>query len=215
MMKICYTAIFGNYDQLHAPTVITPGWKYVCITDCPDLQVPAPYIKALVSTDLLPEQKLAARQMKILSPYAEATLTIWHDANIQVCCNLDELVETYHRNEITVMKHPSRSTIKEELIAVDQLKKDTFIKTSGIFFEYENFLQTHKEPALPATGVIIRTVSKIVREFQLEWWWYVDRYSHRDQLSFGIAQGKTGVRVGYMPFEIIHGSHFQWRPHLS
>lgn len=211
-MKICYTAIFGNYDQLHAPTVITPGWKYVCITDDPDFEVPEPYIKALASQILI-GHKYAARQMKILSPYPEADLTVWHDGNIQVCCNLDELVETYHRNEITVMKHPTRSSIKEELIAVDQLRKDTFIKTSGIFFEYEKFLQTHKEPPLPATGVMIRTFSKVVQEFQFDWWRYVDNYSHRDQLSFGMAQAKTGVRVGYMPFEVIHGSHFKWRPH--
>ena len=32
-MKVIYTAIFGDYDTLKEPLVITPGWKYICYTD--------------------------------------------------------------------------------------------------------------------------------------------------------------------------------------
>ena len=35
-MKVVYTAILGSiYDDLKEPTVISPGWKYVCFTDQP------------------------------------------------------------------------------------------------------------------------------------------------------------------------------------
>ena len=30
---LCYTVLSGDYDTLKKPTVITPGWKYVCFTD--------------------------------------------------------------------------------------------------------------------------------------------------------------------------------------
>ena len=31
--KVVYTCISGNYDTLKDPTVVTPGWEYICFTD--------------------------------------------------------------------------------------------------------------------------------------------------------------------------------------
>src|SRR2546423_2981249 len=36
--KAVYTFIFGDYDLLKEPQVITPGWDYICFTDNPELR---------------------------------------------------------------------------------------------------------------------------------------------------------------------------------
>jgi hypothetical protein len=33
--KAVYTFIFGDYDDLKSPTIMTPGWDYICFTDDP------------------------------------------------------------------------------------------------------------------------------------------------------------------------------------
>ena len=34
-MKVCYTVLFGDYEELKEPTIISDGWRYVCFTDQP------------------------------------------------------------------------------------------------------------------------------------------------------------------------------------
>lgn len=33
MKKVVVTYIFGKYDTLKDPTVLTPGWDYLCFSD--------------------------------------------------------------------------------------------------------------------------------------------------------------------------------------
>jgi hypothetical protein len=64
-MKVCYTVNFGSYDELRPPTLITPGWTYICITDSMQ-PVRDSYIAARVSADMFcGDMKLASRKMKI------------------------------------------------------------------------------------------------------------------------------------------------------
>jgi hypothetical protein len=64
MDKVIYTAIFGPYEELKEPTVITPGWKYICFTDQP-LKSNVWNVNQVKHGDLLSSQR-RARQYKIL-----------------------------------------------------------------------------------------------------------------------------------------------------
>ena len=216
-MKVCYTVNFGSYDELRPPTVITPGWTYICITDSME-PVPAPYIAARVSVDMFcGDIKLASRKMKITDVLHGYTVSVYHDANIQVKCNLNELVERYHKTDLTVMKHPTRKTWQEEAEAcvsfglVEQEKIDLLQKYIDLF------LIPSSEPITPlaACGVIIRSNSTRVIVFQAAWFRLVDRFSTRDQLTFNFAANQSGINFGYMPYSVLEDNEFKWHPHLA
>lgn len=213
MIKVCYTANFGGYDELRPPTVITPSWRYICITDSEDMMVPAPYTRALLTANHFKDSRLAARKMKILCPMA-AHLTIWHDANIQVQCNLDDFVLQHHKNPLTIMRHPGRSTVAEEAKAIFELGRDSFENVFKIteILNRENYHTN--EPHLAATNLMIRSKNDpFMADFQHRWFQYVESYCQRDQLSFGLSAKLTGLNYGYMPYSLIEGNGFKWRPH--
>ncbi len=53
------------------------------------------------------------------------------------------------------------------------------------------------------SGVIIRSRSLKVNVFCNKWWGQVQRYSHRDQLSFNYTLKNNPVDVNLIPFDIL------------
>ncbi len=78
-MKVVYTALFGNYEELKEPAIITPGWQYICYTDQP--------IKSntwqIIKEDAGVNPQLTARWFKIMH-WIDWEQSIWIDAAFKI-----------------------------------------------------------------------------------------------------------------------------------
>lgn len=126
-MKTCYTVILGGYDTLRNPTVITPGWRYVCITDTPEICEGTVYEALFVSVSANIGE-LEAKYFKWLLPAhhkydGENEKLIYHDGNFQVIGNLDEYIKPFEDAAFATRLHPSRTNLIEETQACLDLGK--------------------------------------------------------------------------------------------
>lgn len=191
-MKLCYTAIFGDYDRLKEPQVITPGWEYVCFTD---QKIISKNWKIYHASDLS-NASLTARRSKIMCPQLwvpEISESIWFDASFTIRGDLNKLIRPAVDFDGMVLRHPHRSSLLQESMAVTQLGKDTdqTVKAQMQKYKDEGFEQT---TPLVATGILYRKNNERTRLFSEAWWEEVKNHSHRDQLSFNYALQKTGAR---------------------
>ncbi len=185
---IVYTAIFDSYDQLKTPKVITEGWEYICFTNNPDLKSDVWDVRYINNKKLSGVK--AARCIKIRwFDYVKADLVIWCDASMQIDCDLNEFVETNHKDDFTLMQHPSRNCVYYEGMACVQLKKDAVETIDRQILKYFNEGMP-KHYGMVQTGVMIRNNTLAVREFCKKWFDEVSKGSCRDQLSFNYIQWK-------------------------
>lgn len=194
MNNIIFTAIIGNYDTLKDPLIFTPGWKYVCFTDNKSLRSD---VWAIVQVDNIPELKdlddvRKARYLKIMFHkfFFSAGITIWHDASMQVNCDLDWFINNYYSGSFTTLSHPDRNCIYKEAVACCKLKKDD-VKTISSQMDYywrDGYPEQH---GLAATGLLIREVSEFSIALSERWWREVSGYSSRDQLSFDYVMDES------------------------
>ena len=207
MEKIIYTAIIGNYDSLKEPTVKTPGWKYICYTDQPNLRSKKWQI---IKWEFIDDK--SPRFLKLIVPF-RYDLCIWIDASVQINCNLNTFLNRYFIDDLTVLTHPSRKCIYEEAKVCIERSKD---KKEVIEAQIEKY-KSEKYPinnGMVATGMIIRRQSNKVDEFCLKWWEEVRNYSRRDQLSFNYIQWKTKTSYITLPFSLLK-KEFKLHSHLK
>lgn len=191
-MKLCFTAIIGDYDRLKEPQVITPGWEYVCFTDQKiisknwKIQRASSFEIATIKT---------AREIKIKQPdyYMDCEESIWFDASFLIRGDLNKLIRPAVDFDGMVLRHPHRSSLLQESMAVTQLGKDRdeTVKAQMQKYKDEGFEQT---TPLVATGILYRKNNERTQKFSEAWWEEVKNHSHRDQLSFNYALQKTGAR---------------------
>ena len=191
-MKAIYTAIIGPYDTLKEPSIITPGWDYICYTDQRFNNKTIWDIRTIPKGDVR-----KARELKILTPL-EHDLTIWIDGSMKVNCNLDQFISEYSQGDLTIMKHPHRKCIYEEAEACIRLRKDNPIVINDQMKRYKEGGLV-KNTGLAATGVIIRKNTSLINKLMLNWWEEVKIGSIRDQLSFNYIVKNPY----YMPFSIL------------
>ena len=195
-MKVIYTAISDNYDTLKDPSIITPGWQYICYTNNKALKS---NVWKIIYVDSLTVKE--QRNIKIITPF-EYDVCIWIDGSIKINCDLDNFLKKYHKDFFTLMKHPHRDCVYEEAVACMFKKKD---KNCIIEKQVENYkqLQYPKHNGMVATGVIIRNNHPTIKEFCQRWWREVALGSCRDQLSFNFTIWNHPIQYNLIPFDIL------------
>ena len=183
--KVVYTCIFGKYDTLRDPIVINPNWDYVCFTD-QNLSSKVWDIRPIPNDCLSENSKKIQRKIKIL-PFRylkNYDLSIWIDGNIQTNVDPDTIVSKYHKKSISLISHPERACLYEELDACERLNKDSVESLNRV----RNVLVKERYPknnGLVQTGILIRDHSDdSIIGFSEMWWSFVNEYSHRDQTAF-------------------------------
>lgn len=188
-MKIVYTAIFGNYDELR-PVNPEKGWRYMCFTDT-DLEASGwEVVKLSGCSKKNREVKLLPH---IFLPPHE--VSIYHDGNIELLMHPSEIALDYN---YCVMQHPERNNLMDELRKCVNLKKDDAqIMTSQV---EKYFAEGYHGQGLTANGVLVRKNTAENAKFNDAWWNEVKQWSKRDQLSFGYVAWKMGFIYEKMPF---------------
>lgn len=184
-----YTAVFGGYDKVLDPSVVTPGCDYYAFTDRP--------IKSKVWNNIKLKPSLdptrSARKLKILGHDLLRTYeyTVWVDGNVDIVGDVRKLIADFGDFELLTFKHPTRDCIYDEADACAEYMKDDVgvIRSQIEFLHSEGYPRSH---GLIESNVIIRRETPAVRAVMNTWWSMVSSYSKRDQLSFNYAAYKNG-----------------------
>lgn len=196
MKKICFTAVFGDTDDLKEPLKYSLGWDMVCYTDNPNLTSTAWDIELVSPGD----PKKLSRYVKIKNHFPDYDLSCYIDATFEIKRPLDPFALSKTEG-IWLNRHPQRNCVYEEAqIVIDKTldSKETIVKQ----------IEKYRAEGLPEQnglyrcGIMVRNPkdTKITEMCDL-WWDEVEKGSYRDQISFPYACYKTGV----VPNEILHG----------
>lgn len=185
-MKTIYTCIFGNYDALKEPTIITPGWFYICFTD-QDFKSDIWKIKK-VNSNFTPQ--VAARDYKInFQKYIDTRYSIWVDGSFQINCDLNKWWDERFKQPITCIIHPFRNCIYDEInVCLDQNRGD-----KGLLYEQSFFYEKEGLPkniGLIQSGILMRENTSDVIKFCKLWFDQILEFSKRDQISFSYIAWK-------------------------
>lgn len=204
---ICYTAIYGKYEELKEPTVITPGWKYICYTD-QDFKSNVWEIKKVTAGEDTPI--LNARSFKILFPWFAKS--IWVDGSFTINCDLNEFWDKYFISPFTVVKHPMRNCVYAEIRACirNMRARRTDLIRQKDKYHSEGMPQ---ENGVIQSGILLREDCKEVRDFCTLWWEQMN-LSVRDQVGFAYAEWKLGkwprIKLDYRD-----NPYFKFKTHFN
>lgn len=187
--RVVYTCITAHYDELYNHTYTNPDWDYVCFTD--DLSIanetnsnwqlrPLQYTK-LDNTKNQRWHKLHPHEL-----FPEYEYSLWVDSNIDVLTPAvfqDVYQAIYSDQTISIALHPDRDCLYDEMQACLEHKKDT---PENMRPQVDKF----KKDGFPAhyglfeTNIMLRkhNLSK-VKKVMNDWWYWIEKYSKRDQLS--------------------------------
>lgn len=189
-MKIIYTAIFGDYDELQEPLHIIPDCRYICYTDTVinskhwELKMIKPKYDSVRS----------AREVKWLfhlyNPFFEGQ-AMWVDANQQIISDISLLFERAIL-PITLLKHPDRECIYTEAIECMRLNKDDNETINIQIAEYIRKGFPAKQ-GLVATGMMIRQNNSAINKVCEQVFEEIRNGSRRDQLCFNYIAWKQGI----------------------
>jgi hypothetical protein len=190
-VKTIYTVIFGNYDSLKEPTIITPGWEYICFTD----QNLKSNIWQIKKIDKVFTNQITARDCKIsFYKNVSSKYSIYIDGSFQINCDLNKWWGEKFVAPITCITHPFRDCIYDEVeICLKQNRGDknklieqmSYYKESGF---PKNF-------GLIQSGILMREKCSEVIELCDLWFGQILKFSTRDQISFSYINWKYKPKI--------------------
>jgi hypothetical protein len=188
-VKTVYTAIFGNYDDLKQPRVITQNWKYICYTD-QDFDLPEDNVWEIRKVSLINNDPIkTARWYKInFHKAVETEFSLWIDATFLINVNLTTWWKKF-RAPFTTIKHPFDDCIFtdiESCLRGGKGKKSELERQRDFYLA----IGMQKKCGLIASGILFRQLEPKTIEMCKTWWYQVKHWSSRDQVGFGYAQWK-------------------------
>jgi len=214
--KIVFTALYGGYDKLRDPAVISDGWDYICFTNDKDLKSS---VWKIIVMDLNLIPSIAVRYVfthsRLLLPDHSVSLKV--DSSIHIIGDLNKLMESDYYDgskDLNLMKHPCRDCIYKEADIVVQYGIDKSGRPQEQMKRYraEGYPENN---GLPANGIVFRNNSPEVALFDELWFKEILSGSHRDQLSFQYVFWKYNL-ITYNTFpynEILHSEYFNLYKH--
>ena len=199
---ICYTCITRDYDDLKEPTVITPGWEYICFSDVQQYSD----VWDCRITDK------TQREVKIMGWHELGEVpALYVDGSIQIMGNLDNFVRGI-RSDFSLWKHPDRDCIFDEADAVVKLRGQDKARVDEQMKRYEAI---PRHWGLGQTGVMYRDFSvEWVRTLSHMWYEEVRQGVSRDQLSLSYLSWLMGKRPFFIPEAVIR-KHFKMYRHAK
>lgn len=188
-MKTCYTAIFGPYDDLKQPFIISQHWRYICYTD-QDFELPEDNKWEIIKVPVMPcGPAKTARWYKInFHKHIETEFSLWVDGTFFINCDLNRWWKRF-KMPMTCIQHPYDDCIYTDLKSCMSAGKGDFWKLIQQAAEYKN-LGIPENNGLIASGILMRQKTKEVIQLCETWWDQVEKYSERDQIAFGYASWK-------------------------
>ena len=209
MLKICYTVLFSNYENLKEPSIISEGWRFVCLTDQP-LKSDVWEIKQM---PLIGSPQRTARYYKILfHKVFNEQFTLYVDASFKINIDLNIWWERF-RSPITVIQHPERSCVYEEA-------KSCITFNRGNSYQIRKQIERYRKLRIPAntyliqSGILMRERTPDVIDFCERWHEELSKSSSRDQIAFVYCAIQKPVHHT-IQFNYVNSREFQYTKHFK
>ncbi len=210
--KVVYTCITNGYDNLCLHTYTDNSWDYVCFTDDKYL-IDRGYfgnwkIKPIVFDKLDPVRNNRWHKLHphiILPDYEES---IYLDANIDVLSShlFKRIIDIKEKNihmslslhPRTIISNPSHNCIYKEY----EMASRVHLEDSDILNKQLEIIKKDNMPenyGLSENNIIFRkhNESEII-SIMIDWWYFVENYSKRDQLSLMYVLWKQNFNMPYL-----------------
>lgn len=184
---VIYTAIAGGGDGLIQHQYRSPEFDYVCFSDCP-IDEPGMWEVRLMQDTFLDDVR-KAKYYKFFpnALFPDHLYSVWIDGNIDVLDNSLEkrVIELIDSDSLMAANiHPQRTCAYEEANACINLGKDDL----GVILRQIDYMKTSglpRDAGLYALMIIYRKhQNREVIHLMDEWWWMIENFSRRDQISF-------------------------------
>jgi hypothetical protein len=191
--KVVYTIIFGGYDTLKTPDIVSPSFDYVCFTDDPELKSEIWQIRIVQKPKRLNYKRFTAEF--VTNPFShlrEYKLSVWIGAQISIHCDIEDFVAAVlpENKSLAIMNHPIRNCVYEEAEKVIEFNKDYVHVVQKQMLKYRK-LGLPEHGGLVSGGIIVRRHNnKKVRQHCRLWYREIKNHSQRDQLSFNFILWK-------------------------
>ena len=180
-MKVCYTAIFSDYEELKEPTIITPGWRYVCFTD----QDLTSQTWEIVKKEAIDTPQRTARWFKIMG-WIDWEFSMWVDASFHIKKDLNDWWADRFKSPFSAAKHPLRTDVYAEC-------RSCIVNNRGdngrVQLQEERYkrLQVPMHTGIITSGILLRENTPDCITLHEKWWNELYNQSVRDQLSFAFV----------------------------
>ncbi len=208
--KVCYTCITGGYDNVPVHKYVNPNWDYVLFTDNQDLIERGKYehwdVRPLAYNKSTNVKNARWHKINAHILFPEYEYSLWLDGNISVNnSNIFSKVNKLIADDvlISIPLHPQRNCIFDEAEIIKKLKIDI----DNVVDTQMRILQRDGYPSnkgLAETNVMFRQHNKIKHLLEL-WWYFVEKHSKRDQLSYNYCAWKFGIET--VPLYPTPGEH--------
>ena len=154
---------------------------YTAITDKKDK--PRKDITCLNGYNRFKTGRMNAKVFKVLPHlYLDDEYTIWIDGNLHLKVSEEELLQLAEGHDVTVFRHPYRSSVYEE---AEECKKIGLDDADVIDQQMQRYMsEGFVSKDLACCFLIIRKNTPEVNRLNEQWWAEICRGSSRDQLSF-------------------------------
>jgi hypothetical protein len=211
-MKTCYSALFGNYEELKDPTVISKGWQYIVFTDQPIESK----VWRVIQVPLRKEGPIrTARYYKIMfHHHISSEFSMWVDASFTINVDLNLWWEKYFKRPFTTPYHPLRNCVYEEVAAcIRNVRGDVNeISAQGKKYRRE---RVPARAGMISSGILMRQKVHEVERFCELWYHEMMRESTRDQLAWAYTMFKHPVAHYSFVWDYRTATDIQYTPHYN
>lgn len=209
-MKVCYSCLFGHYEEIKEPTVITPGWRYILYTDQP-VTSDVWEIRKVKDVDVFGAQ-LLARWYKIME-WVDWEQSIWVDHSFVIATDLNKWWEDHFKGGLCAANHPLRNCVYVECL-------DCILAQRGDKTQVQNQMEEYKMLNVPAnngliqSGILLRENTPEVIKLCEAWFHELSTHSIRDQIAFA----KVSVGCDFVHrynWDYRGGKDFQYHHHYN
>lgn len=173
-----YTVIFGNYEELKPPKIVTPEWNYLCFTDQPIVSD----IWEIRQVETWENKRMHSREYKInFDRYIDDEFSIYIDGSFTINCDLNKWWKKHFKAPATFVSHPRRNCVFEEIRTCIKRKRCDERKLMQQFRAYRKIIRPRQ--GVIQSGLMMRQRTPEVIKLMREWWDELQKYSTRDQVS--------------------------------
>ena len=198
-----YTSVFGNYDNIKEPLFVSDYCDYFAITD---QELPANSVWQKINYDEMAkfnelDNYHKSKFCKIFPHlfFKNYDYSIWIDGNAQIVADLYPLIDRMDEKHVmATFQNPLHNCIFTErnfLIYHNAVDMDTI----------DNQLKDYKEAGFPHkfgmrefTIIIRKHCDPELQNIMEKWWYHVNKYTMRDQISLPFILWETGKSIDYI-----------------
>lgn len=202
LKKVIFTTITGGYDYIPQPRVIAKDFEYILFTnDMPEQQLGVWQVRHIPyksSNNVKLSRWVKTHPHILLDSY---DVSLYHDCNVIVDKHeyfdrINELIE--ENTPIAFMSHIFRHCIYEEGFEVMYLNIEKVLKVLREMAHIKHDNYPVNNGLVEANCIYRNHHDPKVIQFCEKWWYMIDNYTQRDQLSCNYVAWKCGLEIEYI-----------------